>query len=179
MKEENKKSSRKLIKGVIFALACACVIGIVVDEMIYQIIVSQNEVALNSYSEETYQYLNKIAEKTIAVGEGIDILEILNYEDPEKEDAPKVIRCEILYVGEDIILEYSLDNNEGINFAYQASMQIKLSKELKVMSRKPNFSSEEEYIEAVKQNIREGSHEMSSCVFSVCSVFIGFILIFL
>ena len=95
---------------------------------------------INTYSVEEYERLDEIADNVIKKGVGIDLSalpdDVVSHEKTIKDD--------------EIIFEYCLDNNEGMAFAQPASMTIIFSKDFKIISRHPNFSSEEQYTAIVK-----------------------------
>ena len=99
--------------------------------------------ALNSYSVEAYEHLDEIANNVITKGVGIDLSEL-----PDD-----VVKYEITAEGDEIIFKYYLDNNKDMVFAASANMTVKLSNDFSIISKKPNSSSEEEYVKSVKRSI--------------------------
>lgn len=105
----------------------------------YNIIMHNHGEDLEAYDESAYKYLDEIADNVIGK-DGINEAAI-----PED-----VVEYEIIYTDGEIIFKYSLDNNKGKEFATSASMTVTLSKDFEVLSKKPNFSSKEEYIKEHK-----------------------------
>ena len=95
---------------------------------------------LNSYSVETYKHLDDIANNVIKNGVGIDLSAI-----PDD-----VVKYEITSENDEIIFNYYLDNNKDMDFAPSASMTVKLSNDFIIISKKPNYYSEEEYVKSIR-----------------------------
>lgn len=106
----------------------------------YNVILSKHGSELDSYSESTYQYLDEIADNVIQEGVGIDVLAL-----PDD-----VVKYEIISENNEVIFKYYLDNNKGMEFAVSANMTVELSDNYEMISKKPNFSSEEDYISNTK-----------------------------
>ena len=118
----------------------------------YNVIMSKHGYELNSYSVETYEHLDEIANNVIKNGVGIDLSAL-----PDD-----VINYEITSENGKIIFKYYLDNNKDMEFAVPANMTVELSNDFNIISKKPNYSSEEEYVKSIKFTI------------GLCSIMIGF-----
>ena len=99
--------------------------------------------AFDSYSESTYMYLDEIADKVIEEGVGINLIAL-----PDD-----VVKYEITYENGKTTFKYYLDNNKGKPYTISANMTIELSDDFTIISRTPNYSSEEEYVEAIKHSM--------------------------
>ena len=106
----------------------------------YNVILSKHGNELDSYSESTYQYLDEIADNVIQEGVGINLLAL--------PDA--VVKYEITSENDEVIFKYYLDNNKDSEFAVSANMTVELSDNYEIISKKPNYSSEEDYISNIK-----------------------------
>lgn len=106
----------------------------------YNVLLSKYGNELDSYSESTYQYLDEIADNVIQEGVGIDLLAL----------SDDVAKYEITSENNEVIFKYYLDNNKGMEFAVSANMTVELSDNYEIISKKPNFSSEEDYISNTK-----------------------------
>lgn len=106
----------------------------------YNVLLSKHGNELDSYSESTYQYLDEIADNVIQEGVGIDLLAL-----PDD-----VVKYEITIENNEVIFKYYLDNNKGMEFAVSANMTVELSDNYEIISKKPNYSSEEDYISNIK-----------------------------
>lgn len=120
----------------IFLVISVVVVTAISGLIYYNIMMHNHSVDLETYSESAYEYLDEIANNVIGE-DGINIAAI-----PED-----VVEYEITYKDEvgEIIFKYSLDNNKEKEWATSASMTVTLSKDFEVLSKKPNFSSKEEY----------------------------------
>lgn len=116
---------------LIFIIA-SCIIS-------YNILISKNAEALNSYSEETYEYLDEIADSAIIEGVGIDFSAL-----------PNDVKFEYSNFTGNTTFKYWLNNNEDMKFAPSASMTLTLSDNFEIISRKPNYQSKEVYVKDVK-----------------------------
>ncbi len=93
-----------------------------------------------TYSVEEYERLDEIANNVIKEGVGIDLSAL-----PDD-----VISSEKTVKDDEIVFEFCLDNNEGMAFALPASMTVILSKDFRIVSKHPNFSSQKQYEGVVK-----------------------------
>lgn len=118
----------------------------------YNVIMSKHGHELNSYSVEAYEHLDEIANNVINKGVGIDLSAL-----PDD-----VVNYEITSKNGEIIFKYYLDNNKDMKFAVSANMTVKLSNDFSIISKKPNYSSEEQYVKSIKFTI------------GFCSIMIGF-----
>lgn len=98
---------------------------------------------LNSYSEDTYQYLYDIADNVICEGVGINTQAL-----PDD-----VVEYEIKKNNDVIIFNYCLDNNKYMEYAPSANVTVILSSNYEIISKTPNFSSEEDYVGHMKANM--------------------------
>lgn len=135
----DKKTMR--ITTLIIFLSLLVIIPIAI--FYYNAYTSKHEYALNSYSASAYEYLEEIANNVITEEVGINLLAIPN----------DVVKYEISHEDNEIIFKYYLDNNKDIEFAPSATMTIKLSNNFNIISKEPNYSSEEEYVKSVKSSI--------------------------
>lgn len=110
----------------------------------YSMLLSKYENELNSYSTSAYQYIDEIADEVIQEGEGIDLISLPN----------DIVEYEVTRENKKIIFKYYLDNNKGMEFAESANMTVKLSDEFEIISKVPNYSSEEDYISHIKSDMR-------------------------
>ncbi len=126
-----KNDKLPIIKVLTISFVIATAITILIY---YNIMMSMYGENLESYSESTYKYLDDIADNVIGEA-GINLAEI-----------PDIVEYDITYKGGEIIFNYSIDNNKEKEFATSASMTVTLSKDFKILSKKPNFSSKEAYV---------------------------------
>lgn len=144
--------SKSMKREVLIILLLFAFITSIGGRIAYNVMISNYEHELNSYSVEAYEHLNEIANTVIVKGVGIDLLAL-----PEM----MVFNYEITAKNDEIIFTYYLDNNDGMQFAVSAAMTVKLSNDFSIISKKPNCSSEEEYVKGIKFAI------------GFCSFFIG------
>ena len=132
------EESISLIKTRLFI---PLIVVAVVSSIIYYNIMMHNhgERLFETYSESAYNYLDEIADNVIEK-DGINV-------DAIPDD---VVKYEITNKDDEIIFEYSIDNNKGKKFATSASMTVTLSKNFEILSKKPNYSSKEEYVQRHK-----------------------------
>lgn len=157
----SKEKDNSLISKVLtisFIDVTVIVVTVVIGLIYYNIMMHNHSKDLEAYSESAYKYLDEIADNVI--GEtGINVAAI-----PED-----VVEYEITYKDGEIIFKYSIDNNRGKLFATSASMTVTLSKDFEILSKKPNFSSKEEYVKYSKTGFF-----ISTCLFAlVASSLIG------
>lgn len=133
---DDSKSTRCIILILIFSLILITFISIIS----YKVNMSKYEYELNSYSVETYEHLDEIANNVIKKGVGIDVFAL-----PDD-----VIEYKITSTNDEIIFEIYLDNNKDMRFADSANMTVKMLKDYTITSKWPNYSSEEEYVENIK-----------------------------
>lgn len=146
------------------------IIGIISFFISYNIIyynftIPYYEEALNSYDADAYEYLYEIAENCIVDGKGI-------VESAIPED---VIEYDIHKTKDGITFKYILGNNEGIELASQAVMSIELSNSYEILSQKPNYSSEEEYVKVIKGRIKYNTSFLAVLTAGVILLIILFI----
>ena len=148
--------SRRSIKGIesvtfillgylIVLIAISIIFGFIHDHIMTR---NQSEDDLEANFESAYEYLDEIADNVIGK-DGINVGAI-----------PKdVAEYEITYKDDKIIFKYSLDNNieYGIFSSFSPSMTITLSKDFEVLSKKPDYSSKEEFVKY---------HKIAVCAFS-------------
>lgn len=118
---------------------------------------------LNLYSTKTYEHLNEIANNVIKEGVGIDLSAI----------ADDVVNYEITGNNNRIIFKYYLDNNKDLEFAVSANMTIELSNEFNIISKKPDYSSEKEFVKRLNLSIKIASLSIGF----LTSVIIMFVII--
>lgn len=132
------KGSIKIIYLIIFL--SFIIISSISSIISYNVLLLKHGNELNSYSESTYQYLNEIADNVIREGAGINLLAL-----PDD-----VVNYEITIQDNEVIFKYYLDNNKGMEYAASADMTVKLSDNYEIISKEPNYSSEEDYISDIK-----------------------------
>lgn len=125
---------------IIIILVSLIVIILVSSLVCYNVLLSKHGNELNSYSESTYQYLDEIADNVIQEGTGIDFLAL-----PDD-----IVKYEITNQDNGIIFKYYLDNNKGSEFAVSANMTVELSDNFEIISKEPNYTSEEDYVSDIK-----------------------------
>ena len=135
------KKGEKISFVIVVALLGVILIGSFVN---YRMLLSKHENELNSYSTSAYQYIDEIANEVIQEGEGIDLISL-----PDD-----IVKYEVTRENKEIIFKYYLDNNKGMEFAESANMTVKLSDEFEIISKVPNYSSEEDYISHIKSDMR-------------------------
>lgn len=148
------------------ALICIPIIALTVIFSIlrYSYLITNYGSDLETYSEDAYRYLDDIASNVILEDKGIDEAAI-----------PKdVVKYDIHYENSKFIFNYYLDNNKGKKYAVSASMSITLSENFKILSKTPNYSSEEEYVENITFLLR-----CSAILFSFTISLIGWTAIIL
>lgn len=136
MSPSNKKNNHLMYKVLFISLVVVTAISSLIY---YNIMIHNHSEDLEAYSESAYKYLYEIADNVIGK-DGIKEAAI-----PED-----VVEYEITYKDGEIIFKYGLDNNKGKEFATSASMTVTLSKDFEILSKKPNYSSKEEYIKIHK-----------------------------
>lgn len=140
--KEKRYFNGKAILPIIYVIVCVFISSLIS----YITLSAKYENELNSYSEDTYHYLSEIADKVVQEKIGINLLAL-----PDN-----VARCTITTDTENGIVEfeYYLDNSKGMRFAEPSSMKVLMSKEtLKVISKIPNCSSKEDYVQKVRLKI--------------------------
>ncbi len=156
--EPTKVTTLILISSLILITFFGSIIG-------YNVIMSNYGYELNLYSVETYEYLDEIANNVIKKGVGIDLLSL-----PDD-----VVKYEITTENDEIIFKYYLDNNKDMAYAVSANMTVKLSNDFSIISKKPNYSSEEEYVKSIKYDIGRDSILIGFFAWAIimCLILIG------
>ena len=156
-----KKSNTMQIIATLFII----LVGIIVTLISYNVLVNKYEYEFDSYSEEDYEYLEKIAKNVVKDGKSINLSAI-----PED-----VAYYKITANNNEIILKLSLENNKDKVFAPSADITIKLSKKFDIISTKTNFSSKQEYVWYIKRDIVLISIACGYSAFSIviCIAIIG------
>lgn len=109
----------------------------------YGIVIHNYAYTLESYSTESYKYLESIANEVITEGVGIDLSKM-----------PRDISSyEINYDGDKIIFKY-YSSREVPTLSPSEAMTIELSKDYNIISKTSDYSSEGEYVSKVKFAIR-------------------------
>lgn len=135
LNSDNGKNGRLTIIEAFISL----IVVVAISSLLYYNIMMHNHGEdLEAYSESAYKYLDEIADNVIGEA-GINTAAI-----------PEDVEYEITYKDGEIIFKYGLDNNKGKLFASSASMTVTLSKDFEILSKKPNFSSKEEYVKSHK-----------------------------
>ena len=129
----------------------------------YKVIMHNYGYELNSYSTETYNHLNEIANNVIKNGVGIDLSEI-----PDD-----VIKYEITGEKDKIIFKYYLNNTNGMYLAPSANMTIELSNDFTIISKKSNYFSKEKYVKNIKHQINLYSLLIGSGIFIIAMIIIS------
>ena len=136
-----KKSNTMQIIATLFII----LVGIIVTLINYNVLVNKYEYEFDSYSEEDYEYLEKIAKNVVKDGESINLSASAIPED--------VAYYEITANKNEIILKLGLENNKDKVYAPSAYITIKISNKLDIISKKTNFSSKQEYVRYIKREI--------------------------
>ncbi len=136
---EEQKSNIMPIIVILFII----LVGIIVAFISYNVLTNKFEYESDSYSEEDYEYLKKIAKNVVKDGESINLSAI-----PED-----VAYYKITANNNEIILKLSLENNKDKVIAPSADITIKLSNKFDIISTKTNFSSKQEYVWYIKRDI--------------------------
>ena len=136
-----KKSNTMQIIATLFII----LVGIIVTLISYNVLVNKYEYEFDSYSEEDYEYLEKIAKNVVKDGESINLSASAIPED--------VAYYEITANNNEIILKLGLENNKDKVFAPSAYITIKISNKFDIISKKTNFSSKQEYVRYIKREI--------------------------
>lgn len=152
----DKNFNRVIISVLLISFVVVTAISSLIN---YNIMMHNHGEDIETYSESVYEYLDEIADNVISK-DGINVAAI-----PED-----VVKYEITYKDDEIIFKYSLDNNEGRKFATSASMIVTLSKDFEVLSREPNFSSEEEYVKQHKMAFYMLSFSYGFCTWIVMTM---------
>ena len=142
MKEKRYFCDLEEQKSIIVILFIILV-GIIVAFISYNVLTNKFEYESDSYSEEDYEYLEKIAKNVVKDGGSINLSAI-----PED-----VAYYKITANNNEIILKLSLENNKDKVFAPSADITIKLSNKFDIISTKTNFSSKQEYVWHIKRDI--------------------------
>ena len=137
---EEIPSRKNLFLGLILSFLIPLIVGIIFS---YNIFLTKYDNELTSYSENVYAYLDEIADKVIKEGVGIDVVAL-----PDE-----VAKYEIIGENGTTTFNYYLDNNNGMEYAVSANMTIKLADNFTIISKKPNYSSEKEYVRDIKSAI--------------------------
>lgn len=130
-------------KGVLSVIGLWVIVWYFICCILNTVITEKYGYELNLYKESTYNYLYKIAENVIQEGKGLNLSAI-----PDD-----VVKYEIIYEGDEIIFKYYLDNNKDAKLAKSASMTVIMSNEIEIISKTPNYSSENEFRHCVKENM--------------------------
>lgn len=140
-------------------------LGIIVAFISYNVLTNKFGYEFDSYSEEDYEYLEKIAKNVVKDGESINLSAI-----PED-----VAYYKITANKNEIILKLSLENNKDKVFAPSADITIKLSNKFDIISTKTNSSSKQEYVWYIKRDIVLMSIACGYSAFSIviCIAIIG------
>lgn len=141
---EEIPSSRNLFLGIILPFVFLIIVGTIFS---YNSSLTKYDKELISYSESVYAYLDEIADKVIKEGVGIDLIAL-----PDD-----VVKYEIIGENGTTTFSYYLDNNKGMENAVSTNMTIRLSDDFTIISKNPNYSSEEEYVRDVKSTILANS----------------------
>ena len=120
-------------------------VGIIVAFISYNVLTNKFESESDSYSEEDYEYLEKIAKNVVKDGESINLSASAIPED--------VAYYEITANKNEIILKLGLENNKDKVYAPSAYITIKISNKFDIISTKTNFSSKQEYVWYIKRDI--------------------------
>lgn len=161
--KEKRYFNGKAILPIIYAMVSVFICSLIC----YSTLTAKFENELNSYSEDEYHYLSEIADKVVQEKKGINLLAL-----PDN-----VARYTITTDTEKGIVEfeYYLDNNKGMRFAEPSSMKVSMSKEtLKVISKTPNCSSKEDYVQKVRFKIASVS-ALSGIISTMFVRLIGYI----
>ena len=142
-------------------------LGIIVAFISYNVLTNKFEYEFDSYSEEDYEYLEKIAKNVVKDGEGINLSISAIPED--------VVEYDIVCDNNEIILKLGLENNKDKVFAPSAYITIKISNKFDIISTKTNFSSKQEYVWYIKRDIVLISIACGYSAFSIviCIAIIG------
>ncbi len=109
---------------------------------------------LDLYTEKQLEYLYQIPDRVIGEN-GINLKEMPN----------DVYEYEIIYNNDEIIFKFGIKHGERIT--------VKMTKELEVLSKNPDFKSNEEYVKAV----RNGSYAFGFTMSLILVFFIGVMFI--
>lgn len=129
----------------------------------YNLNISNYECALNSYSEDAYTELYQISNDVIQEGIGFNL-----YALPEDVEI-----YEITSNYNNVVFKYSLDNNKNVEHAISASMTVVLSKDYYVISKEPNYYSEEAYVNDIKNNLLTLSIFYGSITWMIIFIFLS------
>ena len=136
-----KKSNTMQIIATLFII----LVGIIVTLISYNVLVNKYEYEFDSYSEEDYEYLEKIAKNVVKDGESINL---------SASAIPEgVAYYEITANYNKIMLKLGLENNKDKVYAPSAYITIKISNKFDIISKKTNFSSKQEYVRYIKREI--------------------------
>ena len=149
-------------KAILLALISLIVCISIFSTISYIVLtISMYEYELNMYPEDTYKKLNEIADNLVIEGVGIN-LKVLS----------KIDNYDIKKENGNIVITYSVTNKTTSFFSpSEINMNLKLSSDFHIISKKSNCSSKEVYSEYIKSAMIE----QSICIGSLVTI----VLIFL
>ena len=122
---------------VLICLVLSMIIGVFTS---YKVVSSKYGYLLDLYPSEEYAYLDEVANEVINEGVSIDLLTL----------SDKKLEYKIENNNDTITLTIYSDSNTFTSSPY---VTIKLSNDYRIISKSPNFSSEQEYIDTVQTAI--------------------------
>lgn len=157
----------KLSRFVVLLIAILLfILGFIISCKMYM---SEYSDTMNSYSVDTYKYLEEIGTTTVKDGY-IDTSLLPN----------DVLEYNISYnkYSENTVYTYSLDVNNNLEFIPTPQINITLSNEYEMLSEDSVYSSKEKYVNAIKTSIYVNSFligGISLCYGAIPLLIIGFI----
>ncbi len=126
--------------------------------------VSMHEYKLDVYPEDAYKQLNEIADNLVIEGVGIN-----------KEVAAKIDDYDKKEQNGNIIITYSVTNKTNSFISpSRVNMTLKLSSDFHIISRNPDFSSDEDYSKYIKSQIAAASFAIADSIalflFVICII---------
>ena len=126
--------------------------------------VSMYEYELDAYPEDAYNQLNEIADNLVIEGVGIN-----------SEVLSKIDNYDIKEQNGNIIITYSVKNKTNSFISpSRVNMTLKLSSDFHIISRNPDFSSEEDYSKHIKSQIALASFAIADSIalflFVICII---------
>lgn len=145
---------------------------IIVSNVSYITLSVRYENELNSYSKDTYLYLEEIADQVIQEGIGINLLGL-------PDDVSRYSITNDTENGKMVEFKYYLDNNKDMIFARPSNMKVEISKDtFEIISKIPDCSSKEDYVRKVRTQMGLAS-AMFGFVFGLIVIIISEIFAFI
>ncbi len=130
-------SAVKTLMAIIIVIAIIFVISYI------GLTISMYEYELNAYPEDAYKKLNEIADNLVIEGVGINSEVSSKIDDYDRKEQ-----------NDNIIITYSVPNKTNSFISpSRVNMTLKLSSDFHILSKNPDFASEQDYSKYIKSQI--------------------------